>query len=94
MEGPDYLRFIAALLLVLALLGGCAWLARRLGLTPGAPRGRAKATKRLEICEVLPIDARRRLLLVRRDHVEHLIIIGDSETVVESGIQPPPGVAP
>lgn len=86
MESLEYVRFIAALALVLGLLGGCAWIARRLGLTPGVVRAKAKAAARLEITEVLPIDARRRLLLVRRDNVEHLIIIGDSETVVETGI--------
>lgn len=86
MESLEYVRFIAALALVLALLGGCAWLARRFGLTPGVVRAKTKAAARLEITEVLPIDARRRLVLVRRDSVEHLIIIGDSETVVEAGI--------
>jgi hypothetical protein len=44
----------------------------------------------LSIVEVAGIDAKRRLLLVRRDDVEHLILLGGtSEIVVERGITPP-----
>ena len=52
---------------------------------------------RLAVVESLAIDARHRLVLVRRDDREHLILIGTADTVVESGIAaplPPPESIP
>jgi len=46
-----------------------------------------KNTKRIDVVEQAPIDAKRRLVLVRRDDVEHLIMIGGPvDIVIESGI--------
>ncbi|MEL0021144.1 MAG: flagellar biosynthetic protein FliO, partial [Rickettsiales bacterium] len=46
--------------------------------------------RRIEIIEVAPIDARRRLVLVRRDDKEHLILLGmHDDILVEGGITPP-----
>jgi flagellar protein FliO/FliZ len=81
------LKFALAFLLVLGLIALGAWTLRRFGLgvvTAGA-RGR-----RLAIVESLALDARHRLVLVRRDDREHLLLLGTSETVVETGITPPP----
>lgn len=75
-----YLRFAAALAVVLALIGALAWTARRFGLSPRATgMGREK---RLQIMEVASVDARRRLVLVRRDQVEHLLLLGHSQDLV------------
>jgi flagellar protein FliO/FliZ len=75
-----YLRFAAALAIVLALIGALAWAARRFGLSPRATgTGREK---RLQIMEVVSVDARRRLVLVRRDQVEHLLLLGHAQDVV------------
>jgi Flagellar biosynthesis protein, FliO len=42
---------------------------------------------RLAVIDAVPVDSSRRLILVRRDDVEHLIMIGGpSDLVVESGI--------
>lgn len=50
-------------------------------------RGRKGA--RLGISEYHEIDKSRRLILVRRDDVEHLILIGGpQDVVIESGIEP------
>ena len=85
---PDfhaYLQFVFALVFVLSLIGGCAWLLKRFLLGRGM-RG-PKAGKRLEVLESQMIDARRRLVLLRRDNVEHLLLLGPNhETLVESGI--------
>jgi flagellar protein FliO/FliZ len=90
MDLGQYFRFVAALVAVLALIGAVAWAARRFGLMPratGAAQGR-----RLQVLEVAPIDARRRLVLVRRDAVEHLILLGQgADLLIESGINPAPG---
>ncbi|MQT13876.1 flagellar biosynthetic protein FliO [Segnochrobactrum spirostomi] len=46
-----------------------------------------QSTHRLELMETLPIDNRRRLVLVRRDGVEHLILVGGvTDVVVEAAI--------
>jgi flagellar protein FliO/FliZ len=82
-----YTRFVIAVIAVLALLAVFAWLARRFGFAGRVPsRG---ARRRLAIVEVAAIDNKRRLVLLRRDDVEHLVLVGvDSAIVVESGIKP------
>lgn len=86
MDFETYFRFVLALVFVLALIGAIAWLARRFGVLRGTMRPRG-ASRRLEVVEVAPIDAKRRLVLVRRDGTEHLVLIGvNSELLVESGI--------
>lgn len=81
------IKFAAALLFVLALMGGLALVLRRLnGKTPlTMPHKR-----RLKIVEMLPVDARRRLILLQRDDREHLVILGaNGETVIETNIESP-----
>jgi flagellar protein FliO/FliZ len=81
------LRFLLALLVVLGLIGLFAWGARRFGLSGrfGAVAGRSR---RLRIVEVTPLDPKTRLVLVRRDEVEHLVLLGPgSSLVIESGIR-------
>lgn len=85
MDSVNYLRFVAALVFVLALIGGFAWVARKFGFLPQVAARRG-AKKRLEILEILAVDARRRFVLIRRDDVEHLVLVGEGETVVERGI--------
>jgi len=86
MTSVDYLRFLAALVAVLAAIGLLAWLARRFRL--GGLAGSTVRSGRLEVVESLPVDGRQRLLLVRRDDREHLILIGpERSTVVETGIR-------
>lgn len=88
MDLASYTRFIAALLFVLALIGALAWAARRFGLVARATVGRKTKTRRLDITEVLPVDARRRLVLLRRDDTEHLILLGpERDILIETGIK-------
>ena len=74
-EMPLAVRFFLAFLIVLGLIGAAAWAVRRFGSARlgGAVRGRQP---RLAVIEYASVDARRRLLLVRRDNVEHLVMIG------------------
>ena len=86
MEWTNYLRFLLALLVVLGLIGGFARIAPRTGVG-GIQTGRKGKSDRLEVVEALHVDARRRLVIVRRDNVEHLLLLGpESEQVVETGI--------
>lgn len=82
----SYIQMMAALLFVLALMGGLWLFLKRMGFSgPAVPMG---ATRRLRIVETLPLSAQHRALLIERDHVQHLIIIGpNGEAVVETGIK-------
>jgi flagellar protein FliO/FliZ len=72
---------------VLALIGVAAWLVRRFAgsrLGTNTNRGRMP---RLAVIDAAAVDGRRRLVLVRRDNVEHLLMIGGpTDIVVESNI--------
>ncbi len=81
------LTFFFAFVAVLALIGVAAWLVRRfagnrLGANPN--RGRMP---RLAVIDAAAVDGRRRLVLVRRDNIEHLLMIGGpTDIVVEPNI--------
>src|SRR3546814_5251501 len=71
MDLQTYLRFVLALVAVLALIGALAWLARRYGVGGMLATGGGGRLRRLAIVEVLAVDGRRRLFLVRRRSEEH-----------------------
>ena len=81
------LTFFLAFVAVLALIGVAAWLVRRYAnsrLGANTSRGRMP---RLAVIDAAAVDGRRRLVLVRRDNVEHLLMIGGpSDIVVEQNI--------
>ncbi|HEY4994660.1 MAG TPA: hypothetical protein VII21_00025, partial [Aestuariivirga sp.] len=81
-EIQPYMFYIAMALAVLVVLLLITALFRRLR---GGTRG-GRGT-RLGINEFCEIDETRRLVLVRRDNVEHLVLIGGAQDlVIESGI--------
>src|SRR6267154_1911935 len=95
-EMPLALRFFIAFVIVLALIGAAAYLVRRFGATAlnaaVAARGRQP---RLAVIDAATIDGRRRLLLIRRDNVEHLIMIGGpTDVVIEPNIVRATSAAP
>ena len=93
MEIETYVRFLAALVLVLVLIGGCAWAARRLGLG-GALSAAKGSVARLGVVEVKVLDSRRKLVLLRRDAREYLVLLGpNQDLLIESGPGPAPGEA-
>ena len=80
-------QFFIAFLIALALIVLTFWAIRRfggIGLGAGAARGRQP---RLGVIEAAAVDGRRRLVLIRRDNVEHLLMIGGpSDVVIEQNI--------
>lgn len=86
-EVSTILKFFSAFVFVLALIGVGAWLWRRFGaggLSAASARGRQA---RLGVIEAAAVDSRRRIVLVRRDNVEHLIMLGGpSDVVIETNI--------
>jgi hypothetical protein len=97
-EGQYGLKMVFAIIVVLGLIALTAWLVRRFGserLGSGTARGRQP---RLAVIDAASVDGRRRLVLIRRDNVEHLMMIGGpSDVVIESNIvraAPPAREAP
>lgn len=85
-DAAQLARFAAALVFVVALMIGLSLVMKRVNGQP-LTMGRKR---RLQVIEVLPLDARRRAVLLRRDDREHLVILsGNSETVIETGIESP-----
>ena len=80
-------KFIVAFLIVLGLIGAFAWVVRRFGAGRlGGTNSRGRQP-RLGVIDYASVDARRRLILVRRDNVEHLLMIGGpTDVVVEANI--------
>src|SRR6201998_3870528 len=81
------LTFFFAFVAVLALIGVVAWLIRRFATNRlGANTNRGRMP-RLAVIDAAAVDGRRRLVLVRRDNVEHLLMIGGpTDIVVEPNI--------
>jgi len=81
------LTFFFAFVAVLALIGLAAWLVRRFaGNRLGANTNRGRMP-RLAVIDAAAVDGRRRLVLVRRDNIEHLLMIGGpTDIVVEPNI--------
>lgn len=89
-----FVVFIAALLALSGVL-------LRGYFTTGSPRDALKEAlagnffgprppKRLAVVDQANVDGRRKLLLIRRDGVEHLVMTGGPvDVVIETGIQPP-----
>ena len=80
-------RFFIAFVVVFALIGLTAWLIRRFGSgSLGSQKARGRAP-RLAVIEAGAVDGRRKLVLIRRDNVEHLIMIGGpTDILVEANI--------
>jgi flagellar protein FliO/FliZ len=85
--------YVAAFVFVIALIAIGAWLLK--GLTGGGSgnktgsflRGRER---RLGVVEAANVDGRRKLILLRRDDTEHLIMTGGPvDVVIETGIKKP-----
>lgn len=87
MDLSVYLNFILALAFVLGLIGAAAWLARRFGLA-GRLAHRAGPARRLAVVEVMPLDTRRKLVLLRRDGTEYLVLIGAGQDLLLEGALP------
>jgi len=90
MDLDIYLRFLLALLLVLALIAALTWAARRFGfgghLVPNAGK-----SPRLSVVEVKSLDQRRKLVLARCDRREYLVLLGaGQDLLLDSNIAAPP----
>ncbi len=75
--------FVAAAIIAGALI----WRSYVDSGAPGSGIFRGKNEKRLDVVEQATLDGRRRLVLIRRDDTEHLIMTGGPvDVVIETGI--------
>lgn len=92
----DFLFYLFLLALLALLVVGGVWVARSYlnGVSPVAAMFGPRPERRLAVVEQAAVDSRRRLVLLRRDNVEHLIMTGGPvDVVIETGIperRPPP----
>ncbi len=83
--GLDLLKMILALIFVLGLMGALTLALKKLGLSGHI--GATGKKGRLKVIESIALDSKRRLAIIARDDVQHLVILGsNSETVVETDI--------
>jgi hypothetical protein len=84
---PAVAGFAVPFLLVLGLVGLAALLWQRFRTATGSPTSRRGKQSRLAVIDTAAVDARRRLVLIRRDNAEHLIMIGGpTDIVIEPNI--------
>ncbi len=88
MESITYDEFLLVLMLIIGLILALSWGLKRLGVGTSNPG--LLGQRRLGTVETSSIDARHRLILVRRDSVEHLVLVGPtSSLLIETGIPAP-----
>lgn len=87
MDTISFARFGFSLLLVIGLIVGLAWLARRFKLDERL-RGPNVAGNRLGVVAALPLDARRKLVIVRRDEREYVLLLGATGEQLIETIEP------
>src|SRR5581483_2320113 len=84
---PTPLRFVVIFLFVLGLIGIFFWAIRYFGAGRFGSTSTRGRQPRLGVIDYAGVDARRRLILVRRDNVEHLLMIGGpTDVVIEANI--------
>lgn len=83
-SGSTILTSVFALGVVLVLIFLALWVLKLIFRASGSVgRGR---NRRLTVVDSLALDPKRQLLIIRRDNVEHLIMVGGAqELVIESG---------
>ena len=83
---PDFQPYVSVIVAAIVCL--CAVIIAILIYKLLNQRVRGRKGQRLGISEFHELDKTRRIVLVRRDDVEHLIMIGgNQDVVIESGIQ-------
>ncbi len=90
MDTVDPARFLFASFVVLALLALLAIVLKRYGnrFSSANMFSMNQGKGRIAILETQYIDTKSKLLLIKRDDIEHLVLIGDGKaTVIESGIK-------
>lgn len=82
--------FLIVLLGAAVVLGSVLLRAYQTGTSPTAALFGPRPERRLDVVDHSSVDGKRRLVLIRRDDVEHLIMTGGPvDVVIETGIKAP-----
>jgi flagellar biogenesis protein FliO len=82
LSAPVFFVFVVPVLIAIV-----AWLVYRFSVKRFGGAAARKRQLRLAVMDAASVDSRRRLILIRRDNVEHLLIIGGpTDVVVETNI--------
>ncbi|MEQ8307318.1 MAG: flagellar biosynthetic protein FliO [Hoeflea sp.] len=88
-QGATLLMAIVIVAIALLALVAVFWLIRKRSSSTFIRGGRARQP-RLAVLDAAAVDTRRRIVLIRRDDVEHLVMIGGpTDVVIESRIVQP-----
>jgi len=79
----DLARAIFGLAFTLGIIGLCAWAARRYAPQLMAKLQAQRGERRLTVVETLVLDPARRLVLVRIDDEERLLLLGEGRELIE-----------
>ncbi|SDQ75407.1 flagellar biosynthetic protein FliO [Brevundimonas sp. 374] len=79
----DLARAVFGLAFTLGLIGIAAWAARRYAPQILARLNAERGERRLQVVETLVLDPARRLVLVRVDEEERLILLGEGRELIE-----------
>ncbi len=72
MEEVNYLRIFLSFAFILGLIGLMGWAVRRFDL--GKLQGKLQAGKRLQVLEQLYLDPKRKIIILRCDNQEFLMV--------------------
>lgn len=85
--GGRFLLATAIVSVALIVFIGMLWVLKRRAPTSFVARVKRNKKSRLQVLEHAAVDTRRQIVLIRRDDVEHLVMIGGStDIVIESNI--------
>ncbi|WP_426221106.1 hypothetical protein [Methylobacterium sp. NFXW15] len=89
-DGSPIIQYLVIFAIIFSALAAIVLVVRRLTGSGGALPGRSGRARqpRLGIVDVYELDRARQLILLRRDNVEHLLLVGGpNDVVVERNIQ-------
>jgi flagellar protein FliO/FliZ len=85
-DSVSYLKFFFALLFVIGLIGGLALIAKKFGVGNRGPMRRGRGN-RLSIIESMQVDAKRRIVLIRCDNKDYMLLLGGvTELLIEGNL--------
>ena len=86
-ETPMAIRFLLPFLIVLGVIGAAGWAMRQFNIARLAAIKSHGRPPRLAVIDSVDVCRSRRLVLIRRDSVEHLLLIdGPTDVVIEPNI--------
>jgi flagellar protein FliO/FliZ len=82
-------KMLFAFIVLLGVLALALWLVRRFGRERPTNAGGRGRPARLSVIDAANVDGRRKLVLIRRDNLQHLVLIGGpSDVLIEPNIAP------